>query len=211
MDSETQQHIFEPFFTTKPTGEGTGLGLATAYGIVAQNGGSISVYSERGHGSTFRIYLPCIGPADTVDPPDRVPEIRETATGGPETILVAEDDGAIRTLLHLLLEDDGYTVLSAPTPAEAIALANHHPGAIDLIVSDMVMPGLSGPELAERIRHQRPTTRVLFTSGYSGDEIVRRGLSPDIPFIEKPFTSDALKRKVREALHRTSNQSGPSR
>ena len=133
MDADTQQHIFEPFFTTKPPSAGTGLGLATAYGIVAQSGGSISVYSEPGHGSTFRIYFPRIGPADAAHPPDRGPEIREAPMGGTETVLVAEDDRAIRAQLHLLLEEDGYTVLSAPTPAEAIALADSHPGAIDLL------------------------------------------------------------------------------
>ncbi|WP_053227897.1 PAS domain S-box protein [Solirubrobacter soli] len=200
MDAATQQRIFEPFFTTKPIGAGSGLGLAVAYGIVTQNDGALSVYSEPGHGSTFRIHLPRSAPTGAAAPPDRDAAVRQADEGGSETILIAEDDRAIRTLIQLVLEEDGYTVLSAATPADALELAQRHPVAIDLIVTDMIMPGMSGPELAERIREHRPAIGVLFTSGYSNAELVRRGLPHDVPFIEKPFTPEGLKRTIRGVL-----------
>jgi CheY-like chemotaxis protein len=210
MDAETQEHIFEPFFTTKAPSAGTGLGLATAYGIVSQSEGSISVYSEPGHGTTFRIHLPRVAQAQGGIPDQLEAAPREAPTGGTETIHVAEADEAIRGLIRLVLEDDGYQVLSAATPAEALAIAADRDQEIDLIVSDMVMPGLSGPELAARIREQHGTIAVLFTSGYSSDEIVRRGLERDVPFIEKPFTPDALLHKVREVLSLSRRADAPS-
>ena len=199
MDSETQSRIFEPFFTTKGQGEGTGLGLATVYGIVKQNGGSILVYSELGHGTSFKIYLPRVLEARVTSAAPAQPG----ASRGSETILVAEDDNQIRTLICRILENSGYTVLSADSGGEAIRLCEQHPDRIDLLISDVIMPSMSGGELAEQIASSRPETKILFMSGYTGNAISHHGaLSPRAVFLEKPFVLSTLNRKVREALDR---------
>jgi two-component system cell cycle sensor histidine kinase/response regulator CckA len=200
MDAETQEHMFEPFYTTKAESHGTGLGLATVYGIVKQTGGSISVYSEPGHGTTFRIYLAQSTGVGTAAPAAELEQAPEAAMRGGQTILVAEDDRAVRAIMERALERAGYTVLSAAGPDEALALSLAHEGRIDLLLTDMIMPGMSGPALADRIALDRPGIRVLYSSGYSGEEIIRRGLDPDLPFIEKPFMPDVLSRKIQQVL-----------
>jgi PAS domain S-box-containing protein len=197
MDAATQARIFEPFFTTKEPGKGTGLGLATAYGIVKQSGGFIWVYSEVGRGATFKIYLPRVdAPTEAVAVP---PELGTVA--GTETVLVAEDDPLLLPLARDVLKRLGYTVLEARTPADAMAVAQAHKGIIHLLVSDVVMPGESGLQLARRLLALRPNLRVLYISGYSDEAIVRHGLlDPGTTFLQKPFSPAALARKVRELL-----------
>jgi two-component system, cell cycle sensor histidine kinase and response regulator CckA len=197
MDQETRSRIFEPFFSTKEAGQGTGLGLSTVFGIVKQSAGSINVYSEPGQGTTFKIYFPRCEEAPVVIQPEEAAPLR----GGSETILLVDDAAPLRGLTRRLLEDCGYTVLDAGDSAEAIRIAEQHKGPLPLMITDVVMPGLSGPVLAERLGSDRPETRVLYTSGYAGDEVVRHGVvGPDCAFLEKPFTRDALIRKVRELL-----------
>ena len=194
MDRETRAHIFEPFFTTKEPGKGTGLGLATTYGIVRQSGGHIWLYSEPGEGTTFKAYFPLIeedvAAPESADPP---------ALGGTETILLVEDEPSVRELTRLILERHGYELLVAADPLEALEIVERHDSPIDVLVSDVVMPLLSGPELARRIRELRPRMRTLFLSGYT-EELVgaKGGLSEMDGFLSKPFTPDALARKVRE-------------
>jgi signal transduction histidine kinase/CheY-like chemotaxis protein len=197
MDAATQARMFEPFFTTKEPGKGTGLGLATAYGIVKQSGGYIWVYSEVGGGATFKIYLPRVdAPADVVAAP---PELGTVA--GIETVLLAEDDPLLLPLARDVLKRLGYTVLEARTPADAVAVAQAHAGIIHLLISDVVMPGESGLQLARRLLEVRPNLRVLYISGYSDEAVVRHGLlDPGTTFLQKPFTPAALARKVRELL-----------
>ena len=197
MDAETKARIFEPFFTTKEQGRGTGLGLSTVYGIVKQSGVYVWVYSEPGRGTTFKLYFPRVdAPAEIPAPP------RETATlTGTETILVAEDDDMLRPLAKGLLQKLGYTVLEAENAERALDLARARTGPIHLLVADVVMPGASGRELARRLAHTRPDTRVLYVSGYTDDAIVHHGmLEPGLNFLQKPFTPGALARKVREIL-----------
>ncbi len=197
MTPETKARIFEPFFTTKEKGRGTGLGLSTVYGIVKQSGGYIWVYSEPGRGTTFKIYLPRVdAPAERVAPP------REAeAVTGTETILLAEDDAILRPLAKALLEKLGYTVLEAEDATQALALAAAHAESIHLLVSDVVMPGASGRDLARRLALTRPATKVLYVSGYTDDAIVHHGmLEPGLNFLQKPFTPAALARKVRDVL-----------
>jgi two-component system, cell cycle sensor histidine kinase and response regulator CckA len=197
MDAQTKAKAFEPFFTTKGKGKGTGLGLSTVYGIVKQSGGYIWVYSEVGRGTTFKVYLPRVdAPAQPLAPP------RETGTlAGTETILLAEDDEMLRPLSQGLLEKLGYQVLAAENATQALALAGAHVGPIHVLVADVVMPGASGRELARRLAEVRPDTKVLFVSGYTDDAIVHHGmLEPRLNFLQKPFTPDALARKVREVL-----------
>ena len=198
MDAETKARIFEPFFTTKEKGRGTGLGLSTVYGIVKQSGGYVWVYSEPGRGTTFKIYLPRVDePAEPLAPPQR--EAR-TLTGT-EIILLAEDDEMLRPLSKGLLERLGYRVLEAENAIRALALADAHAGPIHLLVADVVMPGGSGRELARRLAHSRPDTRVLYVSGYTDDAIVHHGmLEPGLNFLQKPFTPATLARKVRDVL-----------
>jgi hypothetical protein len=198
MDAKTQGRIFEPFFTTKEAGKGTGLGLATVYGIVKQSGGYIWTYSEPGHGTTFKVYLPHVDAP--VEAAARPPE-----PGGPlagtETVLVAEDDDLLRPLARGLLEKLGYTVLDAGTAAEALALARAHGGPIHLLIADVVMPGESGRQLARRLAEVRPDVRVLYTSGYTNEAIVHHGmLEPGLNYLQKPFTPAALARRVRDVL-----------
>jgi len=197
MDADTQSRIFEPFFSTKEKGKGTGLGLATVYGIVKQSGGFIWVYSEPGQGATFKIYLPRVD--EPVSPP--APSRALATAGGTETILVAEDAPGVRGVVHEVLKRQGYTVLASPDGKSALALAAGHSGPIHLLITDVIMPEMSGRQLADRMREIRPDVKVLFVSGYTDDAIVRHGiLEPGIAFLQKPFSPTALARKVREVL-----------
>ena len=197
MDADTQSRIFEPFFSTKEKGKGTGLGLATVYGIVKQSGGFVWVYSEPGHGATFKIYLPRVD--DPISPP--TPSRPQATAGGTETILIAEDAPGVRGVVQEVLRRQGYTVLAAPDGKSALALAAAHSGPIHLLITDVIMPEMSGRQLADRMREIRPDAKVLFVSGYTDDAIVRHGiLEPGIAFLQKPFSPPALARKVREVL-----------
>ena len=198
MDAETQARIFEPFFTTKEPGKGTGLGLSTVYGIVKQSRGYIWVYSEVGRGTAFKIYLPRgEGAVETVEP-----GVAPAKTvRGSETILLAEDDHAVRALLRSTLQEHGYTVLEAHHGKHAIQVCEQHAGPIHLLVTDVVMPEMSGREVAEHLKPSRPNMKVLFMSGYTDKAIVHHGeLDPGTAFLQKPFTPDALASKVREVL-----------
>jgi PAS domain S-box-containing protein len=198
MDDATKARIFDPFFTTKAPGKGTGLGLATVYGIVKQANGHVAVYSEPGRGATFKVYLPRIEePLPAPAPQPRSSEPRR----GNETILLAEDDDAVRSLTRLALQAEGYVVLEARQGDEALKIGRQHAGPIDLLISDVVMPGGGGRELAERLAANRPELRVLYLSGYTDDAIVRHGvLDAEAAFLQKPFTMRALALKVREVL-----------
>jgi signal transduction histidine kinase/CheY-like chemotaxis protein len=197
MDEVTRGRLFEPFFTTKEQGKGTGLGLATVYGIIKQSGGFVSVYSEVGRGTTFKVYLP---EAEHVQ--DHSPLAQATASaGGTETILLVEDRQEVRAVARTTLARRGYTVLEADRGDVALALAKRHDAPIHLLLTDVVMPGMSGRELARQLLLQRRSTRVLYMSGYTDQSIVHHGvLEADIAFIQKPFSPDALLLKVRETL-----------
>ncbi|MFQ5777750.1 MAG: PAS domain S-box protein [Terriglobia bacterium] len=198
MDKEVQAHIFEPFFTTKEKGKGSGLGLSTVYGIIKQSGGYIWAYSEPGRGTTFKIYLPRVGEKVTVPKPLSVPPEPKR---GSETIMVVEDETAVRELAGQFLENCGYTVLQAKDAAEALLEAGRHTGPIHLLLTDVVMPGASGRELARCLAARRPQMKVLFISGYTGEAIANHGLlAVGTAFLPKPFTREALTRKVREVL-----------
>jgi PAS domain S-box-containing protein len=197
MDAETQAHIFEPFFTTKPVGEGTGLGLSTVFGIVQQSGGHIWVYSEPGKGTTFKIYFPRVA----ARPEPVEPRRAVGPAAGSETILVVEDEDGVRKWIRSVLKRAGYTVLEARSGAEALLQCQNHAGAIHLVLTDVVMPQMSGRELADRIAAIRPEIKPLFMSGYTGNAVVQHGaLDPQAPFLQKPFTTASLAAKVREAL-----------
>jgi len=197
MTREVQARIFEPFFTTKGPGKGTGLGLATVYGIVKQNGGHVRVYSEVGIGTTFKVYLPR---TDIVAPPTAPPGA-DQAPRGTETVLLVEDEESVRSLTREFLEMLGYTVLEAGTPGEALLIAERHIAVIDLLLTDVIMPQMSGRTLASQIAAERPETRIVFMSGYTDDAIVQHGvLEPGTHFIEKPFTLQRLAVKLREVL-----------
>jgi CheY-like chemotaxis protein len=198
MDADTKAHMFEPFFTTKEFGKGTGLGLSTVYGIVKQSGGSVWVYSEVGIGTTFKIYLPCVGPAPEIAAPSDIPEKIE---GGLQTILVVEDEVPLLEVTHRSLEAFGYVILAANSPAEPMRISASHPGPIHLMVTDVIMPGMSGAQLASRLSASRPEMKVLYVSGYTDDTIVRHGvLEPGLAFLQKPFSPRTLARKVDEVL-----------
>jgi two-component system cell cycle sensor histidine kinase/response regulator CckA len=197
MDAATQARIFEPFYTTKPVGTGTGLGLATVFGIVAQSRGAIHVDSTVGAGSVFSVYLPAIvaevddGPAEASAPVPR----------GDETILLVEDEEQVRTVARIILLRQGYRVIEKRTPADAFLHCRHNPERIDLLLTDVVMPLMSGPELARRLQQMRPELKVLYMSGYTDDNVVRHGVQlGETAFLQKPFTSASLARKVRDAL-----------
>jgi two-component system, cell cycle sensor histidine kinase and response regulator CckA len=197
MDKQTQQRIFEPFFTTKEQGKGTGLGLSTVFGIVKQSGGSIWVYSEVGTGTTFKVYLP------RTDEVDRVPmQPAEVSTlRGREVILLVEDDDQVRLVARTILKRNGYRILEARNGGEALLLCERHQGEIDLLLTDVVMPQMSGRELSERLLQIRPTLKVLFMSGYTDDAILHhRVVAPGIALLQKPLTPDLLLRKIRSVL-----------
>jgi signal transduction histidine kinase len=198
MSEETRLHIFEPFFTTKEVGKGTGLGLSTVYGIVKQSGGSIWVYSEKGKGTTFKVYLPRVD--------EGIEEYKRSQTGGVvprgvETILIAEDAKPVRNLAKEVLSSGGYKVLESDSGGAAIVTSEQHQGPIHLLLTDVVMPGMSGRELAERLLVMNPEMRVVYMSGYTQDAIVHRGvLDGGVNFLPKPFSPEALRFKVREVL-----------
>jgi PAS domain S-box-containing protein len=197
MSDETKGRLFEPFFTTKEAGKGTGLGLSIVYGIVKQNGGEIMVYSEVGRGTTFKIYLPLAEtPAELAEAESRAQEIR-----GTETVLVCEDEHGIRKLVIAMLTKQGYRVLEAARPQDAIAMLREQKGNIDLLLTDIVMPQINGFEVAKAAREIRPRIRVLYMSGYTDNQLnANWTVDPNVPFLHKPFTATALAHKVREAL-----------
>jgi PAS domain S-box-containing protein len=195
MDAETQAHIFEPFFTTKAQGKGTGLGLATVYGVVKQSGGYIWVYSEPGVGATFKVYLPREPEEPKTSPPPDIGDPRQ----GSETVLLVEDEVSLRTFTCTLLRSNGYTVLEAGDGEEALALAGQYKRPIHLLLTDMIMPGMNGPTVAEKLASLHPEAKVLFMSGYTG--FVSRGLiDPHAALVSKPFTREELLRKIRQVL-----------
>ena len=199
MSREIKARIFEPFYTTKGPGRGTGLGLATVYGVVKQSGGHIRVYSEPGAGTTFKIYFPRTDAA----PESTHPAAPTALARGTETVLLVEDEAEVRDLARELLERLGYTVLEASLPTDAVQIARQHVGPIDLLFTDVIMPRMSGRTLAEAIAAERPEAKILFMSGYTDDAIVRHGvLERDTEFLQKPFTAQALATKVREVLDR---------
>jgi len=199
MDEQTRSRVFEPFFTTKEPGKGTGLGLATVYGIVKQSGGDIRLYSEVGTGTTFKIYLPRV--AEMASLPDPAAAVSATAPRGDETVLLVEDEPEVRDLAREILEGSGYTVLQACDALEAVFMAERHAGPIHLLLTDVIMPRQSGRALVERLRPLRPEMQVLYMSGYTNEAIVRHGvLDPDTLFIQKPFSPAALGHKVRAAI-----------
>jgi CheY-like chemotaxis protein len=204
MDKETLKYLFEPFFTTKDFGEGTGLGLSTVYGIVKQNNGFINVYSELGKGTTVKIYLPRY--IEKLSQPQmQGPE--EPAVIGDETILLVEDEKAILRITTKMLESLGYAVLAASSPTEAIRVSQSHPGGIDLLMTDVVMPEMSGPELAKSMLHLYPNLRCLFMSGYTANVIAHhKVLNEGVYFLNKPFTRQDLATKVRKAFDDAKNQ-----
>jgi PAS domain S-box-containing protein len=197
MDEATRKRIFEPFFTTKPTGKGTGLGLATVFGIVKQSGGSIWVYSEPGLGASFKIFLPVAANAKTL----LASRAQRLVPTGQETVLIVEDEADVRTLVQTVLKRAGYTILSAGHPAEAVRLASDPSQRIDLLVTDVVMPETNGAALFVKLRETRPTLRVLFMSGFADDAIEHHGvLAAGTPFLQKPFTGPDLASAVRDVL-----------
>jgi CheY-like chemotaxis protein len=201
MDARTQAHIFEPFFTTKESGKGTGLGLSTVHGIVNQSEGHIWVYSEVGKGTSFKIYLPRVEEKATSAAREEVAR----DSGGSETVLLAEDEAPLRSLMAAILREAGYTVLEASQGEEALRQAAQHREPIHLIVTDMVMPGMSGRELVQQLTAAHPPLKALYVSGYSTEVVERQGtLDPGALFLQKPFKANALLLKVREALDRKS-------
>jgi PAS domain S-box-containing protein len=199
MDARTLEQIFEPFFTTKPPGEGTGLGLATVHGIVNQSGGEISVESEPGAGTTFRIFLPATSERARADRVERSPRPAPAQAAG--TILLLEDEKVVRDLVRAILERDGFRVIEAAAPEEALAASLRDREGIDLLLTDVVMPGMSGPEVAKAIGSAERPLKVLYMSGYSDEAVIQPGLlEPGSAFLQKPFTANELTDKIRSML-----------
>jgi CheY-like chemotaxis protein len=204
MDSTTQAHMFEPFFTTKEKGKGTGLGLATVYGIVKQSGGYIDVASEVGRGTAFRIYLPRVD--EEAVPQVKTPE-PATAHLAHKTLLVVEDEDSLLKATCRLLDPLGYKLLRASSGAEALRISGETPGAIDLVLADVVMPGLSGPDMVDQLKAERPDIKVVFMSGYTGQSVGRsESIFSKAPFLSKPFSRSDLEKKLQEALECSSPQ-----
>jgi two-component system, cell cycle sensor histidine kinase and response regulator CckA len=198
MTPDVKSRIFEPFFTTKAAGQGTGLGLATVYGIVRQSGGQIEAYSEVGHGTAFKIYLPAIDAPVTVSGET---EAFDCEALGTETVLLVEDEDGVRTMALMALQNCGYITLAASNGQEAMRLLRSHVGPVDIMITDVVMPGMSGTELAEGARLLRPLMKVMYVSGYTDDSVVRHGLlHADVAFLQKPYTPASLGRKLRQVL-----------
>jgi CheY-like chemotaxis protein len=198
MDAATLPHIFEPFFTTKPMGKGTGLGLSTVYGIVKQSGGSIQVQSEVGQGTVFCVYLPAEHGAVQLKKRSARDAI---VAGGSETILIAEDEPDLRELTRIFLRDYGYDVIEAASAEQALQIAEAFPGPIHLLLTDVIMPGMSGRQLAERIHKNRPQTKIIYMTGYTDDMVVQhKVLEPGVNMLQKPFTRLDLAKKVRSTL-----------
>jgi CheY-like chemotaxis protein len=200
MDAKTMAHLFEPFFTTKQAGQGTGLGLSMVFGIVKQCGGQLTVHSEPSKGATFEIDFPrcAASPALRAAPPGHasVPKSK-----GTETVLVVEDEGPLLRIATRVLQSAGYTVLAAASGADALRTCERHPGPIHVVVSDIIMPGMSGVAFAERMKRVHPETRVLYMSGYTDDALAHQGVTdPQVQLLSKPFTPEQLRRKVREIL-----------
>lgn len=201
MSAETRARLFEPFFTTKAPGKGTGLGLSTVYGIVKQSGGYVWAYSEVGEGSVFKVFLPRVGPPVERSPPLPEPSAEAESGGLSNTVLLVDDEPSVRVLVEKLLRKEGYTVLSAATPEEAIAVSESHEGPIALLATDVGLPGMGGRKLAAAIAAAHPEIRVLYMSGYTDDTVIRNGeIEANAAFLQKPFSPDALARKVREVL-----------
>lgn len=195
MDEETRRHVFEPFFTTKAVGKGTGMGLATVHGVVLQSQGFVEVNSAPGRGTTFSIYLPKIE-----EPQTKSLSEEQRSPRGNETVLLAEDETQVRALARIVLESNGYTVIEARDGIEALEIAKRHAGSIDLLLTDVVMPKMNGPQLAAEMSAVRPGLRVMYFSGYTGDAIIRNGGPGGTVFLQKPFTPGVLCRMVREVL-----------
>jgi CheY-like chemotaxis protein len=201
MSADTLAHIFEPFYTTKESNRGTGLGLSTVYGIVRQSGGHVSVYSEPGKGTTFKVYLPQV--EDSLHPPSKAEAPDSEDRKGNETILLVEDEPAVRELTCMVLSERGYSVIEAQNAEDALRLATKHGAQIHLLLTDVVMPGMSGHDLAKRLTAQQPNLRVLYMSGYTYNIFAENGALEDgLSFLQKPFTPKALAQRVREALDR---------
>ena len=197
MDDAAREHLFEPFYTTKEPGQGTGLGLATVYGIVKQSGGSLSVDSESNRGTSFKVFLPRAESADAAVPPD--PIIQDLR--GTETILLVEDQAEVRGVVQQMLARHGYVVLAASNGADALHIAQAYPGRIDLLITDVVMPGIGGRDVAAQFLRERPDARELYMSGYTDDRVVQQGvIEHNVAFIQKPFTLSRLLQKIREVL-----------
>jgi CheY-like chemotaxis protein len=200
MSSDTREHAFDPFFTTKEAGKGTGLGLATVYGIVKQSGGYVWIYSEQGLGTTVKLYFPEVSAAAAFTTTEQRPATNEKKRGS-ETILLVEDEAAVRGLASRILEKQGYRVIAAQHGREAMEIASKEEGHIHLVLTDVVMPGMNGRGLVERLSGIRPRIKSLYMSGYTDDDIIRRGfIEPSKSFLQKPFTSDALLQTVRKVL-----------
>jgi two-component system cell cycle sensor histidine kinase/response regulator CckA len=209
MDEDTKSHLFEPFFTTKSEGKGTGLGLATVYGIVKQSHGTIAVSSEPGRGTSFKIYFPSLATSAVSKKSETV---KPAAVGGSETILLAEDEETLRGLAERILSANGYCVLTARDGAEALQIIQAHDGPLHLLLTDVVMPKAGGRRVAEEATREFPEIKVLFMSGYTDDSVVVNGVvDAEIDFLQKPFSTDALVRKVREVLDEKGGEGGKER